>query len=309
MTPQELAKLQRDFLILTEKRSAVALDAEFDSLKSEISLYLRSNLTKDTTRAAERFIDEIIALLNVEAEKFARSASSIVASAQRGVINFAGGALKEFFPRLGSSIFSPDAEAVQKLIGRMQTGKSLLNYFRALKPHIAEQTRQALIEGFAAGDSSSQIVNRIGRQTGGERFRILTVSRNETVMAYRNASLSFYKNAGISEYRFISSLDVRTCLICWRLHGTTWKLKTKPHIHTQCRCVVSPVLKNEGQIKTGIELFNNLEKGVQKQILGRNRFELFENGTCDLSDFTGIKKSEEFGNTHFLKPLNDLKQS
>jgi hypothetical protein len=123
-------------------------------------------------------------------------------------------------------------------------------------------------------------------------------------MAYRNASAEFYAEAGIKEYRFLSALDPRTCLVCWRLHGTRWKLKEKPHIHTQCRCVVVPVIKGE-KIKTGVELFNSLETGVQKQILGPKRFEMFTAGS-NLENFVGSEKSKEFGRTFYVRNLSDL---
>ena len=305
MNPQELAKLQRDFLILTEKRSAVALSNEFDALKREISLHLRSNLTPETSQAAARFVDEIIGLLNIETEKFARLAASIVSRAQRGVINYASDSLKRFFPKISSSIFSPDARAVEMLIGRMQTGKSLLNYFRALKPHIAEQTRRALIEGFAAGDSSRQIVNRVGAATSGERSRILTIARTETNEAYRAASREFYQSADIKKYVWLSVLDSRTCLTCWHLHGRVFKTKVKISAHPNCRCVLVPLIKGQTPMATGAEKFLKLEAGFQKQILGAKRFEMFEKGKS-FDEFVFSRRDVEYGERYFIKNLSNL---
>ena len=307
MTPLELAKLQRDYLILTEKESARRLDAEFDALRREISLYLRSNLSPEVDRAATRLIAEIVELLNLETEKLAVRAAGIVARAQNRVVNFAADTLSKFLPEVRTSIFSPDRAAIQKLIGRTQTGKSLTNFFGRFQPVIADRARQSLIEGFTNGESSDAIARRMAEATGAEKFRFLTVSRTETVMAYRNASLEFYDNAGINEYRFLSALDARTCLICWRLHGTVWKVKTKPNIHVNCRCVICPVLKNDPPFKTGIELFGNLEKGVQKQILGKSRFDLFEKG-ARLDSFVGAKTSNEFGQSYFVKQLAEFSE-
>ena len=122
-------------------------------------------------------------------------------------------------------------------------------------------------------------------------------------MAYRNASTEFYAEAGIKQYRFLSALDPRTCLVCWRLHGTKWKLNEKPHIHVNCRCVILPVTKGE-KIKTGVELFNSLETGFQKQILGPKRFALFQAGSS-IDSFVGVEKSKEFGRTFFVKNLSN----
>lgn len=124
-------------------------------------------------------------------------------------------------------------------------------------------------------------------------------------MAYRNASIEFYDEADITEYRFLASLNPRTCLVCWRLHGTIWNLKHAPHIHTQCRCSVVPVVKRGEKVQTGVELFDELEAGYQKEILGNSRFEMFRAGAT-LETFVGVKKSEDFGQSYFVKSLAEL---
>lgn len=305
MTPQELAKTQRDFLIRTEKQSAVALQTEFDALKREISSHLRRNLTPGVELSAIQFIDEIIALLDLETEKFARSAAKIVARAQSRAVNFAGESLNRFFPRISNSIFSPDAPAIQQLVGRMQTGKSLVNYFRALNPHTAARARRTLLEGFAAGESSRQIASRIETATDAEKFRVLTIARTETNEAYRAASRDFYQSADIKEYIWLSVLDPRTCLTCWHLHGRKFKTSVKVSAHPNCRCVLVPSVKNQTPLATGAERFLKLEAGFQQQILGAKRFELFKGGK-DFNEFVGSRRDIEYGERFFVKNLSDL---
>ena len=122
--------------------------------------------------------------------------------------------------------------------------------------------------------------------------------------AYRRASVEFYDNAGIVEYRFMSVLDVRTCPICWSLHGRKFKLKVKPNIHVNCRCAIVPVIIGE-KIETGIEKFNKLEPGYQKQILGNKRFELFQNGN-PLKSFIRADKSKEYGTIYKIRNLSEF---
>ena len=309
MTPQEFAKLQRDFLIKTEKRSALLLDAEFARLKAEITEYLFKNLSGSVTLEklyARNFLDKFLARLTEKVDILSSPFSRIVARAQTNVINFTSGELKKYLKlKIESSIFSPDREAIRNLIGRAFEGKTLQQVFARMKEPMANCARASLIEGFALGESNAQIAKRIEDVTGMARYRALVLSRNETVMAYRLASTQFYAEAGITEYRFLSQLDARTCLVCWRLHGTKWKLKAKPHIHTQCRCVCLPVLKSDGEMRTGTELFNRLETGFQKQILGAKRYELFSGGKS-LKSLVGVKESEDFGRTFFVRNLSDV---
>lgn len=307
MTPEELARIQREYLIRTEKKSAAFIAAEFAVLRREILEFLTKNLLGQATIKnlhARNFLGRILLLLDNKLDVFSILFSRRTSRAQENVINFSADSLKKFLPEIKPEIFAPDREAIQKLIGRTQTGESLQKFFLRMKPLVRERAKLELIEGFAMGESAPQIAKRINDVSEVGMARALVTSRNETVMAYRNASVEFFAGAGFTEYRFLSVLDVRTCLVCWRLHGTKWKLKTKPHIHTQCRCSILPVRRGE-TVETGIERFHRLEKGWQKQILGNSRFDLFEKGDS-LASLVGVKKSEDFGRVFFAKNLSEL---
>lgn len=310
MTPQEFAKLQRDFLISTEKRSAIFLTAEFERIKREIIEYLLSELARKPNLGRvgkQTFLDKMIELLIGKIDRLSSPAGQIIARSQSNVVNFASVQLKRYLQfKADATIFSPDREAIRILIGRAFEGESLQKVLNRMKKPVADRARVELIEGFALGESNEAIAKRISDVTDLGKRRALVISRNETVMAYRNASAEFYAEAGIKEYRFMSALDPRCCLICWRLHGTKWKLKEKPHIHVGCRCTVIPVQKGE-KIKTGVELFASLPVGYQKQILGPKRYEMFQTGGL-LESFVGSKKSEEFGRTFSVKRLSDLSE-
>lgn len=307
MTPERLAYQQREFLILNEKETAMIIAALFEQLKREIFLYFSRTLAGRAMLAnlyAKNYLERTLLLLDNQLQRIAIPFSSSVSRAQQRVIKFTGNSLKRYLPEIKTSIFDPDKEAIAKLVGRTQDGKSLQKFFEQLRAPLAEKARQSLIEGFSRGEGVTAIAKRINDVSDVGQYRALVLSRNETVMAYRNASVDFFDEAGITEYRFISSLDPRTCLICWRLHGTIWKLKVTPHIHTQCRCSITPVLKRDGKIKTGVEHFKTLETGFQKQILGAKRFSLYKNGQS-LESFVGVKKSEDFGQSYFIKNLSE----
>lgn len=309
MTPQEFAKLQRDFLISTEKRSALFLNAEFERIRREIIIYLLQRLSAQPNLIGLGkidFIEKIIELLTKNIDILSSPAGQMIARSQMNVVNFASVSLKRYLQfTADAKIFSVDREAIRHLIGRAFDGKSLQTVFNRMKEPMANRMRVELVEGFALGESNEAIARRISDVTDLGRRRALTLARTELVMSYRNASTEFYAEAGLKEYRFISSLDQRACLVCWRLHGTKWKLKEKPHIHVNCRCVCLPVLKSDGKIKTGVELFGSLPIGYQKQILGAKRFSLFEAGDS-IESFVGVQKSEDFGRTFFVKNLSAL---
>lgn len=308
MTPQELATLQREFLIRTEKQSAVLLDAEMEKINREISAFLAQNVervptVKNTT--ARNFLERILQLVENQVDTKSITFSKIVSRAQRNVVNFASNSLKKFLPEIEYSFFSPDTEAIEKLIGRTQTGTSLVKFFQRMKPIVATRAKRTLIEAFASGESNQEITRRLHAVTGAERFRVLTIARTETNEAYRAASREFYQAADIKQYVWLSVLDPRTCLICWSLHGRKFSSSGKIFSHPNCRCVLVPLVKNQTPISTGAAAFLKLETGVQRQILGAKRFEMFGAGKS-FDEFVASRRDIEYGERFFVKNLSDL---
>jgi len=313
MTPEQFANLQRDFLIRTEKQSAILLDAEFARLKREITDFLiqtTGNRTVPVNLYVAGYLERILLLLENKLDVIGLSAARIVSRAQTNVINFASGELKKYLKlKIESSIFSPDREAIRGLIGRAFEGKSLQTVFKRMTKPVADRARVELIEGFALGESNAAIAKRISDATGMARYRAMTISRTEQNEAYRAASREFMQEADIQQYVWMSVLDPRTCLTCWSLHGRKFKSSKKVFSHPNCKCVMLPLVKNQPDIITGAEHFGRLEIGYQKQILGAKRFEIFQQRKFGLNDFVGKSKSKEFGEKYFVKNLSDLPES
>ena len=306
MTPEQLAKIQREFLIKTEKQSAILIESELTRVKREFLNYIRRNLTPDTRVALDSFLREFIALFDAEMDIASFRFLRIVERAQSRTINFAADSLKKYLPSLlASSIFEPDKEAIQKLIGRTQTGESLQKYFLRMKPEIAEKAKNALVEGFRDGDGAKEIARRINDVADVGRYNALRLARTETNEAYRTASREFYQAADIKKYIWLSVLDSRVCLRCWFLHGQKFKSNKKIFSHPNCRCVLVGLLPNQQPVETGIKRFEKLEAGYQKQILGAKRFELFQDG-LPLDSFLGTHRSREYGTVYSIKNLGDL---
>ena len=99
----------------------------------------------------------------------------------------------------------------------------------------------------------------------------------------------------ISGYKYLATLDRRTCEICGKYDGKIFKtLDDCPvlPIHYNCRCVIIPVIKGmekiaderpdewgvvEGSL-TYKEWLSKLPPELQKEILGVRRYKLYKNG-------------------------------
>jgi SPP1 gp7 family putative phage head morphogenesis protein len=109
-------------------------------------------------------------------------------------------------------------------------------------------------------------------------------------------------------YRVLATLDLRTCLVCASLEGKIYKtlddVPTLP-IHTNCRCVLIPIIRGYSDIQyegeraamdapekgnvTYEEWFDKQSDERQLDILGRTRYEMYKGGD-KIKDFVSGNK-------------------
>ena len=296
MTPEEFANLQRKFLIKTEKESAFALLAEFEAVKREISRALMAEELKNIS-----FVSRILEKYSQNFDNLAILFQRIVKGAQRNVLSFARESVGQYLSQR-TSVFDPDIQALNKLIGRTQNGTSLSKFFSRMKPDIETRAKAVMLESFSLGESNRQMAKKLNDVSNVGLSRALTISRTETNEAFRAASRDFYAQNDIRSFIWMANLDPRTCVICWSLHGRKFSSAKKVFSHPNCRCVLIPVIKDQKKIITGAEKFASLETGFQKQILGAKRFEMFESGK-GLNDFVSVLEDKENRQKFFIKNL------
>lgn len=106
----------------------------------------------------------------------------------------------------------------------------------------------------------------------------------------------------IKGYLWSAILDAHTCLVCGSLDGQKFtdidKIPMYP-VHLNCRCTLIPFTENiEDMIpETYSEWFEHQSNKEKRNILGKTRFELYEEGI----------KIKNFVNNGKVTPLKDLK--
>jgi len=107
----------------------------------------------------------------------------------------------------------------------------------------------------------------------------------------------------IKKYMWSSMLDTSTCVVCGMLDGQVYDDITKAVMypqHDRCRCRLIPMPEeaNEEDFKeTYSQWFERQPKDKKYEILGKKRFELYEQGM----------KIKQFVNNGKITPLKDLK--
>lgn len=170
---------------------------------------------------------------------------------------------------------------------------------RPLSADAVNAMRLSLIRGIAVGDNprrtAADMVARVEGHFNGGLTRALTISRTETLDAYRaGTQASRAANTDtVTGWKWLCDLSSRTCPACLALHGTVHTaLESGPEGHPNCRCTAVPVTKTWADLGfTDIDepadvfpdaraWFNQQPPAVQLQIMGPGRLTALRNGTA-----------------------------
>lgn len=172
--------------------------------------------------------------------------------------------------------------------------------------------RQDLATSFALGEGIELAVDRLSLSTENiGRQRLSMIARTEMQRVANRAAMEQYERNRdvVKMVQIIETLDDRTCLICAVLDGQTRRLASGdvPPFHPQCRGFITPVVMSleemgldpddfppsvqsvlDGEPSDRVlypEWFKGQSDGFQRNILGDTRFELFQSGGLELTDF------------------------
>ena len=131
-------------------------------------------------------------------------------------------------------------------------GKFVDDMLAEVAPAQKDRIFASLRQGIAAGQSNSQIIRALrgtpdlkyqdGLMQAAKRDveRLVRTARNHVSnVAYENT----YEALGVQTLVWVSALEARTCQACAAMDGRRFKMGeafTKPPVHPNCRCVISP---------------------------------------------------------------------
>lgn len=111
-------------------------------------------------------------------------------------------------------------------------------------------------------------------------------------------------NSIIKRYMWSSMLDTSTCIVCGMLDGQIYDDITNVQIypaHDRCRCRIIPLpdfVSDDEAKTTYLEWFERQPVKEKRAILGKTRFQLYEQGM----------KIKQFVNNGKITPLKDIKK-
>lgn len=251
----------------------------------------------------EQFVDQV----SLEIVQFSNYADRTILNGQTAAVQAAEANALELL-RMGtelSAVVETGAAfnrapigALSELAGFLADGSPLRELFAMNGPFAAHAAEEVLVGGVALGKSPSAIARDLAEALEVPRTRALTIARTEVLRAYRSATSETIKaNADVVEgYIRVASLSVRTCPMCWALHGTFHEASEEFATHPNCRCTQIPAVKGaRPAIKSGAMAFRDLSEQKQIEILGPKKHALYKAGKFDLPDLVEQTRSERWG--------------
>ncbi len=307
-------------MLKRERAAAVRLVRAY----SRIWIRLKKNLEELTAQIEEaRARGEVVNLswlfrqerysallrqITVEIGKFADLAEREITKEQRAAVNVA---LRDSQKLLATAAEQASVDvtfnrlpksAVENMIGFLGNGSPLNTLLGQLPRQARQVIADELVEAVALGRNPRVTARRIREALGGNLARALTISRTESLRAFREVHhKTFSENDDIlAGWIWMAGLQ-RACPACIALHGTIHPVTERMNSHVNCRCVQLPLLKGQTlQIQTGEEWFSKQSAEVQRQVFGnRAAYEALKSGRLTLKDFVGRRDDPRWGSSYY----------
>lgn len=254
---------------------------------------------------------EITRFARIAGAETRRSQENVVVLAQRHSLEGVRTAVADQ-PAVSVTWTRAPLGAARELVGLASDGSPLADLLDELGPAAAKGVRQALVSGVVLGHNPRKIARRVSQVLDGNAARALTISRTETLRAYREATRQNYlANQGVVKgWIWTSALDRRTCPSCWAMHGSEHSLDEQLDGHPSCRCSMMPAtlsFKELGlssaipetsaasAIGSGADEFEAIGQAARAEILGPAKAKLYERGRIDLPDLVVRTRNARWG--------------
>lgn len=208
-------------------------------------------------------------------------------------------------------------QVVEHWTAAIQPGSPLDRVLSRYGAEVEGGLRDGITQGLIERQGSGNIVRTIVADVG-ELIPTIDASRivrTETMRAYRGVyrdQMDALPRGMIAGYRWLASLDNRTCPICVGLHNHIFP-EYPDYQHVMCRCVILPSFSERyappREFETGDEWLMKQPEDVQVSVLGPSRHELWRDGGVPMRDMVRFETDPVWGGSTRLAPLRELRPS
>ena len=198
--------------------------------------------------------------------------------------------------------------AIEKLLGFLSPEGELFKRLDKLPGVSAERVANAIVEGVGLGRGPKDIARAITQQMGMALTDSLRMTRTAQLYAYREANrASYIANSDVVKgWIWYADLAV-ACPSCVAMHGTEHSLDETLADHWNGGCSSVPlVIGAKNDIPTGESLFRDLPEAEQKQRMGPEKWQAWQDGKFEFSQLAGTHTDAVYGEMRSVASLKDL---
>ena len=147
--------------------------------------------------------------------------------------------------------------------------------------------------------------SQIGDILSGAWSGIQRVIRTVAEQMFRKAQQKQREQMPVQQWRRCANHQT-ACLACLMLEGTFYDRAEDFSDHPNGRCYIIPVEPGSQPDHAGRDWLEAQDEETQRKIMGKTRFEAWQNGDLTLDQMTDVVPNAEFGPQPHVIPLKDL---
>jgi len=270
LTPAQLARMKRYGALL-------------EDIQTELSRYGAYSQVEMTTAARE-------------AIRLGEGNARILTAAQLGDV------------ALATQLNRINPVAIEKLLGFLSPDGELFKRLDKLPKVSADRVAAAIVEGVGLGKNPREIAKAITKQLGMALTDSLRMTRTVQLYAYREANrASYLANDDVVKGWIWYADTANACPACMAMHGTEHPNTESLNDHHNGGCAEIPlVIGAKNTIPSGESLFRNLPEAEQKQRMGADKWQAWQDGAFNFSELATEHTDGVYGEMKTTTPLWEL---
>lgn len=143
--------------------------------------------------------------------------------------------------------------AIEEAVGAKWHGKRFSERIWSNTDRLAQAAQTIVVRSLMTGASEAKTARELAEEFEVEKYHATTLVRTETAHIHAMADKRAYEDLGIPEYKYLATLDYRTCHICGALDGMVFKVseiregENYPSMHPRCRCTTTMNMQYTGR--------------------------------------------------------------
>jgi hypothetical protein len=199
--------------------------------------------------------------------------------------------------------------AVETMMGFLDRDGPLYSRIAELAPTTADAVKQTLLDGIAQGWNPRKVADAIDADLGQGLTTALRTARTAQIWSYREATRANYiaNQDVVKGWIWFAALDSETCAACVAEHGTEHGLDEVLDDHYNGRCTMLPLtVTGVNDVQGGADWLKAQDEETQRAILGKGKFEAWQDGRISLDQLATKHTDEVYGTMTAERSLKEL---